>query len=64
MKGFHIDTLSGPGVVRIEIRQSDAVLLAFIEGTPEEAESTAYAILDSARRAREKARLPKPIPSS
>ena len=50
-----IVTFSGPNVVRIEV-QVDGMTLVWTEGTPEEAEETAAAILDSARLARQKAK--------
>ena len=49
----HIVTFSGPDIVRIEIHV-DGKRVAWTEGTSEEAELTAAAILDSARLAREK----------
>lgn len=50
----YIVTASGPNLVRIEIH-IDGARIAWAEGTPEQAEATATAILDSAHRAREKA---------
>lgn len=51
----YIITFSGPNVVRIEVH-ANGKCLAWTEGTPEEAELTAAAILDSARLALEKAK--------
>ena len=50
----YIVTASGPNIVRIEIHVNGE-RVAWTEGTPEQAEATAAAILDSAHRAREKA---------
>ena len=49
----YIVTASGPNIVRIQIHLNGECL-AWTEGTPEEAEATAAAILDSVRLAREK----------
>ena len=51
----YIVTLSGPNMVRIEMHV-DGKCLAWTEGTVEQAEDTAAAILDSARLARKKAK--------
>lgn len=52
----YIVTASGPNIVRIEIHIAGE-RMAWTEGTPEQAEATAAAILDSAHRAREKGAL-------
>ena len=49
----NIVTFSGPNIVRIEIHM-DGQCRAWTEGTPDQAELTAAAILDSVRLAREK----------
>ena len=51
----YIVTASGPNIVRIEIHVNGE-RVAWTEGTPEQAEATAAAILDSAHRARSRLR--------
>lgn len=50
----HIVTLSGPGVVRVEMHLDGDDQIHWTEATPLAAVGTAWAILDSARRALEK----------
>lgn len=55
----HLVTMSGPGVVRLELHTSKGA--AFVEGDVGQAIGNAWCILDSAARAAEKAGQPFPL---